>query len=110
MSMLNSKRNAVFIFAILMASIMFGFQNCSSSVFMLSNTQPVQAKTDFNEIINNNEKEISKTKTNFRSDVNVPSSFELDPKNRQVANAENVYPKTDLKVKLKSKKRIKKIR
>lgn len=61
------KQKNIFIFAILTMTLLLSFQNCSSSLFMLGVSKPASAsgkeKTNFNDLLDNTEKEISNTKT-----------------------------------------------
>lgn len=70
----TTRQQKSFLVAILLASLMMGFQNCSSSIYTLSVGKPSQAKTDFNQMLTDSESEIDATKQQLKKN----SQFEAE--------------------------------
>ena len=102
MKSIQHKHKTVIIFAVLVGTTLLFFQNCSSSVFMLGAAKQSNAKTDFSEIINDSEKEISSTKDlvlgKDHVDLDLKNADEADP---SIAGLGDVEMRSDKDVRIK---------
>lgn len=102
MKALAPNKNNIYIFAILAATLLLSFQNCSSSIFMIGTGQSVEAKTDFNAMIDESSNEVESTKKNM---VHSNQLRDINSVEKNVSHARNDEPVemltgSDVKIKL----------
>lgn len=87
MKNIGLRQKNIFIFAVLAAALLLSFQNCSSSLFMLGLSKPASAKekTNFNDLLNDTEKEISDTKTVMKAETQFRDIDEVRKEERKPA-------------------------
>ena len=87
----TTRQQKNFLIATLLATLLLGFQNCSSSVYMLTTAKPVSAKTDFNEILSETESQINETKNSLKNHNQFEATQEaMNRESRTVRNQTGV--------------------
>lgn len=108
---LTSNRNIILIFAGLMGLTLLAFQNCSSSLFLLSALKPASAaeKLDLSGVLAESNKEIKKSEKELET-VSVPSKIIIRQREVAADSAESDQLRAEAVQKYDSMKQKKKVK